>query len=67
VAGVGLARRSACRITLILAGLFIRIGIAAAAALDAIEFAARREVLALVTTGQMSIYIEMNNHQTPPS
>lgn len=64
--GFRLTGCSACSISLIFASLLIRLGISATAALDSIEFAACREMLALVTTGQMSIDSEMDNHRTPP-
>jgi hypothetical protein len=62
-----LAGRASRRFSLIFASLFIRFSVAATAAFDAVEFATCREMLAFVTTGQMSVDVEMNDHQTPPS
>ncbi len=47
-------------------GLVDHYSIVAAAASDAIEFGAGAEIVALVTTAQVSVEFEMNDHETPP-
>jgi len=58
--------RAARSIALIFARSLVGIGIAATAALYAIEFIAGAEVVALVTASQMSVYFEMDNHEETP-
>ncbi|MNO02061.1 hypothetical protein D3C81_2223610 [compost metagenome] len=60
--GFGLAGHSAGGIALIFSCLFVGIGIAATAALHAIEFAACRQLFAFMAAGQMPVDVEMDNH-----
>lgn len=61
VVSLGVARCTPSSIALGFARIFVGIGVAAAAAFDAIEFLARGKVAALVTTSQVPVYFEMDN------
>ncbi|MBI6948895.1 hypothetical protein JET70_18420 [Pseudomonas koreensis] len=62
VVSLGVARCAPSSIALGFARIFVGIGISAAAAFNAIEFLARGKVVAFVTTSQVSVYFEMDNH-----
>jgi hypothetical protein len=66
VRGFALTRHSARRVALILSCLLVGIGIAAAAALYAIELTACRKLFAFVPTSQMPVDVEMDNHKPSP-
>lgn len=61
------SRGAAGRIALVFSCLFEGIGIAATAALHAIEFFARAQLFTFVTTGQMPVDVEMDDHEMSPS
>jgi hypothetical protein len=67
VRGFCLTGDTACVVALIFSRLFVGIGVAAAAAFHAIEFASGSEVFAFMATGQMPVDVEMDNHELSPS
>jgi hypothetical protein len=64
--GFGLAGHSAGGIALIFSCLLVGIGIAAAAAFHTIKLSACRQLFAFMTTGQMPVNVEMDNHELSP-
>jgi len=65
--GFGVPCTAASCVALVFSRLFEGIGIAATAALHAIELFARGELLALVATSQMAVDVEVDNHELSPS